>query len=174
MIDVTQTTIEPTDVTHAAPTVYSVVQSPVGELLLVGCDGALVGVYFPEHARGPAIDAAWQRDDAALEEARRQLGEYFAGGRRTFTLRLAADGTPFQRQVWAGLARIPFGATSTYAELAREVGRPGAARAVGAAVGRNPLSIVVPCHRVVGTSGALTGYAGGMDRKRHLLALEQG
>jgi methylated-DNA-[protein]-cysteine S-methyltransferase len=101
-----------------------------------------------------------------------QLDEYFAGSRATFDLALAPAGTPFQQRVWAELARIPAGTTVTYGELARRAGRPGAARAVGAAVGRNPVSIVVPCHRVVGSDGALTGYAGGIARKAFLLALE--
>jgi methylated-DNA-[protein]-cysteine S-methyltransferase len=105
-------------------------------------------------------------------ELRRQLGEYFEGGRRVFELPLAPSGTRFQQQVWEGIAGIPFGRTLTYAQLARQVGAPDAVRAVGAATGRNPLSIVVPCHRVVGTDGSLTGYAGGVDRKRRLLELE--
>ncbi len=103
----------------------------------------------------------------------RELDEYFAGRRRAFDLVLAPAGTPFQLAVWEELRRIPFGGTTTYGELARRVGRPTAARAVGAAVGRNPISIIVPCHRVVGSDGALTGFAGGLDRKRALLALER-
>lgn len=151
--------------------------SPIGPLLLVGeRDGSggvrLSGIFMEEHRHGPAVDPSWVEDPAAFREVMGQLDEYFAGSRATFDLALAPAGTPFQQRVWAELARIPAGTTVTYGELARRVGRPGAARAVGAAVGRNPVSIVVPCHRVVGSDGALTGYAGGIARKAFLLALE--
>jgi methylated-DNA-[protein]-cysteine S-methyltransferase len=114
----------------------------------------------------------WQRDDRAFAIARAQLGEYFAGERFEFDLPLGATGTQFQRKVWSELCRIPYGATASYGELARRVGQPGAARAVGLANGSNPLPIVVPCHRVIGADGSLTGFGGGIERKRWLLVHE--
>ncbi len=151
--------------------------TPIGTLLLVGePDGSggvrLSGIFMELHRHGPAVDQSWVEDPAAFREVTRQLDEYFAGSRTTFDLPLAPGGTPFQRRVWSELTRIPSGTTVTYAELARRAGRTGAARAVGAAVGRNPISIVVPCHRVIGSDGTLTGYAGGIERKAFLLALE--
>jgi methylated-DNA-[protein]-cysteine S-methyltransferase len=135
---------------------------------------SLTGVYFEGGRHAPAISAAWREDAASapLEQCARQLAEYFAGHRRAFDLPLAPRGTPFQERVWKEIAAIPYGETLTYAELARRAGAPGAARAAGAATGRNPLSIVVPCHRVVGSAGGLTGYAGGLDRKERLLRME--
>ena len=152
--------------------------TPIGRLLLVGeQDDArgvrLSGIYMEQHRHGPAVDPSWAEDSLAFGDVARQLDEYFAGMRATFDLPLAPAGTPFQRRVWAELASIPQGKTVTYGELARRVGHPGAARAVGAAVARNPISIVVPCHRVVGSDGTLTGYAGGVARKAFLLALER-
>lgn len=157
--------------------VHATHASPIGPLLLVGeRDGAgrvrLSGVYMEQHRHGPAVDSSWVEDSRAFREVTRQLDEYFAGSRASFDLPLAPGGTAFQRRVWAELVKIPAGTTVTYGELARRAGRPGAARAVGSAVGRNPVSIVVPCHRVVGSDGALTGYAGGLARKSFLLALE--
>ena len=154
-------------------TTYCTFDSPVGELLLVGDDEGLRGLYLPEHKRGPQVGPGWRRDDAALAAARAQLAEYFAGERTEFDLPLAPAGTPFQLEVWEELKRIPYGETRCYGDLAKELGRPGAARAVGAANGRNPISIVVPCHRVVGSTGTLTGYAGGVAVKERLLALER-
>ena len=157
-------------------TVYTFHPSPIGPLLLVGePDPAglrLTGLYMDEHRRGPSIAPDWREDAAAFVEVERQLDEYFAGDRRSFDLALAPSGTPFQLLVWGELRRIPMGETTTYAGLAERVGRPRAARAVGAAVGRNPISVIVPCHRVVGSDGSLTGFAGGISRKRALLALE--
>ena len=153
-------------------TTYSTFDSPVGGLLLVGDDDGLQGLYLPDHKRGRTPTEQWRRDDGALRETRRQLGEYFDGGRTAFDLALDPVGTPFQREVWDTLRTIPYGETWSYGRLAGAVGRPGAARAVGAANGRNPISIVVPCHRVVGATGTLTGYAGGVEVKRRLLALE--
>ena len=152
--------------------------APIGRLLLVGeQDDArgvrLSGIYMEQHRHGPAVGSSWAEDSLAFGDVARQLDEYFAGMRATFDLPLAPAGTPFQRRVWAELASIPQGMTVTYGELARRVGHPGAARAVGAAVARNPISIVVPCHRVVGSDGTLTGYAGGVARKAFLLALER-
>jgi methylated-DNA-[protein]-cysteine S-methyltransferase len=158
-------------------TVHAFHTTPIGCLLLVGePDGAggarLAGIYMEQHRHGPEVDPSWAEDAAAFGEVVRQLDEYFDGSRTTFDLPLAPAGTPFQRRVWDELARIPRGTTVTYGELATRAGHPGVARAVGAAVGRNPISIVVPCHRVVGADGKLTGYAGGVGRKASLLALE--
>jgi methylated-DNA-[protein]-cysteine S-methyltransferase len=125
-----------------------------------------------DHAGAPLDDAGWVQDEACFADARLQLTEYFAGARTAFDLALDPVGTPFQRRVWDALRAIPLGETITYGELARRIGRPTCARAVGHANARNPLSIVVPCHRVIGGDGALTGYAGGTDRKAWLLAHE--
>ena len=161
-------------------TVYDLVDSPVGALLLTATGEGLTRVHF-ERNRGlaAAVDPAWRRDDGAqgaasavLAAARRQLGEYFDGRRRAFDLLLAPEGTAFQRRVWAALAALGYGETVSYAELARRAGAPGAARAVGAANGRNPVPVVVPCHRVIGADGTLTGFGGGVERKRWLLAHE--
>lgn len=132
--------------------------------------GALSGLWFPARWRGG--DGGGGTGDVA--ELRRQLDEYFAGERRAFDLPLAPVGTPWQRAVWAALLEVPYGETITYTELAARAGRPGAARAAGAANGQNPISVVMPCHRVIGTSGSLTGYGGGLDAKGWLLALERG
>jgi methylated-DNA-[protein]-cysteine S-methyltransferase len=159
-------------------TIYAHHPSPVGTLLLVGeraPDGAalLTGCYLPGHRRGPAVDAAWAEDPAAFTGISAAIDAELAGARPQPAIRVALrGGTPFQRRVWEELRTIPRGTTVTYAELATRIGKPGAARAVGSAVARNPISIVVPCHRVVGADGSLTGYAGGVERKRALLALE--
>ena len=151
---------------------YSTLTTPIGELVLTADDdGALTGVNLPNRHPDPA---GWERDDELLGDARRQLTEYFAGERTTFDLPLRPAGAPFQLRVWEALLRIPYGETASYGELARELGHPTAARAVGAANGRNPIAIVVPCHRVIGSNGSLTGYAGGLDCKRALLDLEVG
>jgi methylated-DNA-[protein]-cysteine S-methyltransferase len=151
----------------------ALVDSPLGPLTLLRREGLLAGVYFEDHrGRGPlGVGAAWSPE--SFEAERRQLGEYFEGRRRSFDLRLGPVGTPFQQAVWQELLRIPHGETRSYGQVALALGRPTAARAVGAANARNPLSILVPCHRVVGASGALTGYAGGEARKVWLLALER-
>lgn len=148
---------------------YSIFNSPVGPLMLVGDDEALTGLYLP--GRHPAT-AGLTRDDARFAEESRQLAQYFEGSRSSFDFPLRPDGGPFQRRVWEELRAIPYGETATYGELARRLGAPGSARAVGAANGRNPIAIVVPCHRVIGSDGSLTGYAGGLECKRALLALE--
>ncbi|MFI5458369.1 MAG: methylated-DNA--[protein]-cysteine S-methyltransferase [Isosphaerales bacterium] len=159
---------------EAASTVYSYYSSPVGRLLLTWDEDALTGLTMAQHKgkEGPRPEPGWRRDDAALHIVYDQLRAFFAGELRTFELPLRMAGTPFQRLVWEGLLGIPFGATLSYAELARRIGRPGASRAVGAANGRNPISIVVPCHRVIGANGTLTGYGGGLDRKEWLLRHE--
>ena len=153
---------------------YTLAPTPVGDVLVTAdAAGRLTGLLWPGHARTPRPTAGWVRDETPFAQVRGQLEEYFAGTRRTFSLDLAAAGTPFQRRVWAALGEIPFGATVSYRELAQRIGRPGAARAVGLANGRNPLSIVVPCHRVIGADGSLTGFGGGIERKRWLLAHER-
>lgn len=154
---------------------YSTVDSPIGSLLLSSdSDGeVLTGLYIESQKYEPARDDRWQRDDAPFRDAIRQLAAYFAGDLHQFDLPIKFHGTEFQRRVWNALRAIPFGETTTYAALAARVGSAGSARAVGAAVGRNPISIIVPCHRVVGTSGSLTGYAGGLDRKHWLLQHER-
>jgi methylated-DNA-[protein]-cysteine S-methyltransferase len=148
---------------------WTVYESPLGPLTLVGDGEALHALHFPGRS-GPLDEAA--RDGAPLEEALDQLEEYFAGERRRFELSLQLDGSPFQRRVWAALQTIPFGATRSYGALADEIARPDRVRAVGAAVGRTPVPIIVPCHRVIGADGSLTGYGGGLQRKRALLDLE--
>lgn len=152
---------------------YRIHPSPLGDLLLAASERGLCGLYFPQHRHfdGPA---AWRRDDAhvLLQATARQLDEYFAGKRREFTLPLDLQGSAFQRQVWQNLLQLPYGATSSYARHAQAIGAPAAARAVGAAIGRNPVCIIVPCHRVLASDGALAGYAGGLERKRTLLAFE--
>lgn len=154
------------------PAITRTVPSPVGDLLLVGDGERLSGLFMTNQRHHPVIDAP-RTDGAAFPDAVAQLDEWFAGSRRDFGLVLAPRGSAFQRQVWDVLRRIPFGETMTYGEVAAQVGRPGSARAVGAAVGRNPVGIVIPCHRVVGAGGALTGYAGGLDRKKWLLDHER-
>lgn len=153
---------------------YDYFQSPHGRMLLVADDKALTGAYFTGQKYYPRIDADWVRDarHAPLRQAKRELAEYFGGKRKRFSVKLAPRGTPFQRSVWKAIAGVGFGRTIAYAELARRAGRPGSARAVGAATGRNPIGIIVPCHRIVGSNGALTGYAGGLGKKCALLELE--
>ncbi|NSC24961.1 methylated-DNA--[protein]-cysteine S-methyltransferase [Streptomyces albus subsp. chlorinus] len=153
---------------------HTVIDSPVGPLTLVATDGTLSGIYMEPHRHRPAQETFGQRDPGAFGEVTEQLGEYFAGDRKEFTVPLAPEGTAFQHTVWEALRTIPYGETLSYGQLAERIGRPGAARAVGLANGRNPLSIVVPCHRVIGSTGQLTGYGGGIERKRHLLDFERG
>ena len=157
----------------AAATRFTYIESPVGELLVTADGaGALTRLHFP--GRTSPQRAGWTRDETPFVEPRRQLDAYFAGELEDFDLRLAPSGTPFQLQVWRALREIPYGATASYGEIARAVGAPDAARAVGGANNRNPIAIVIPCHRVIGASGSLTGYGGGLDRKRLLLELEAG
>ena len=152
--------------------VHTVMESPIGELTLVADEGTLVGLYFPHHWYKPDPETFGPRDDAGFAEARQQIAEYLDGRRDGFDLPVDARGDEFQRRVWQLLDEIPYGQTTTYRELAVRLGDPALAREVGAAVGRNPLCVVVPCHRVVGSDGGLTGYAGGLKRKRFLLDLE--
>lgn len=153
---------------------YRRIPTPLGPLFATAVGDALTGLYYQGGRHAPQISPDWVEDPEAapLAECARQLAEYFAGRRRRFGLPMAPSGTPFQMRVWDEIARIPYGETISYAELARRAGAPGCARAAGAATGRNPLSIVVPCHRVVARGGALTGYAGGLERKSRLLEIE--
>ena len=155
-------------------TKYARIATPLGTLFATAAGGALTGLYYEGGRHAPEISSAWEEDGAAapLAACARQVGDYLDGKRKDFDLPLAPRGSEFQRRVWIEIARIPYGQTLTYAELARRAGAPGAARAAGAATGRNPLSIIVPCHRVVGTDGSLTGYAGGIERKTKLLEIE--
>ena len=151
--------------------------SPIGPLRIAASPVGLVAVYMQgQRHRSEEVDPAWQPASATapaiLDEARRQLDGYFAGRRTTFALPLCAAGTPFQQSVWAALPAIAYGSTISYAELARRIGRASAVRAVGLANGRNPWSIVVPCHRVIGADGSMTGYGGGLERKIFLLEHE--
>ncbi|HEY3087987.1 MAG TPA: methylated-DNA--[protein]-cysteine S-methyltransferase [Jatrophihabitantaceae bacterium] len=149
----------------------TVIASPVGSLRLQADDGGLTGIWFVGNGEPERGDLD---SDPVLRAAAEQLAEYFAGRRTGFELPLAATGTPFQRAVWDALQEIPYGRTWSYADVALHIGNPRAVRAVGAANGRNPLPIVVPCHRVVGANGTLTGYGGGLENKRILLDLESG
>ena len=152
---------------------HTIVDSPVGPLTLVDDDGALAGLYMADQRHLPDPASFGPRDDAVQPTLREQLTAYFAGELREFDVPLAVTGTAFQQQVWSALREVPYGTTCTYGDLAAAIGRPTAVRAVGAANGRNPICIVVPCHRVVGSGGSLTGYAGGVERKQLLLSLEQ-
>ena len=156
---------------------HAVIDGPLGELTLVADGDALIGVYFRHHWYRPSIDTFGPRvdagDDALLAEARTQLDDFLAGDRSRFDLPTKADGDDLQRRIWDRLTAIPYGETVTYGELAAELADGTTAQQVGTAVGRNPLSIVVPCHRVVGKDGKLTGYAGGLERKKFLLDLEE-
>jgi methylated-DNA-[protein]-cysteine S-methyltransferase len=151
---------------------HTVLTTSLGEVTVVREEGALTGLYFPRHWPRPDRTAFGPRDDAGFAEVARQLGEYLAGERIAFELPLKLSGSEFDRRVWDLIAGIPYGETTTYSEIARTIGAGTEPRDVGAAVGRNPLCIIVPCHRVVGVTGKLTGYAGGLDRKRALLEIE--
>lgn len=153
--------------------VHTVIDSPVGPLTLVGVDGALTGLYMEQQRHRPGQERFGVNDPGPFGQVTEQLGEYFAGERDEFELALELVGTEFQRRVWAGLQEIPYGETVSYGELAERIGRPGASRAVGLANGKNPIGIIVPCHRVVGSTGSLTGYGGGLERKQHLLEFER-
>ncbi len=153
---------------------HTVLDSPYGPLTLVATDGVLSGLYMSDQRHRPAQETFGERDPAPFGEAISQLEAYFARELKEFDLPLRLDGTPFQRLVWDELLRIPYGEIRTYGELAELLGKPGASRAVGLANGKNPISVIVPCHRVVGANGNLTGYGGGLDRKKQLLAFEGG
>ena len=153
---------------------HALLPSPLGPIALAFDAGALTGLYFDGQKHQPLLTTLGSRrdDDPLAQRMAMLLERYFKGKTVEFDLPLAMDGTPFQQKVWAALQTIGRGRTSTYGDIARQIGSPAAVRAVGAAVGRNPVSIFVPCHRVIGRDGSLTGYAGGLDRKQHLLALE--
>lgn len=155
-------------------TYYTYFESPIQTLMLTSDGAALTGLFMVEHKHGPRQDASWVADDEAAPfvEAKRQLSAYFTGELTEFNLPLAAEGTDFQKRVWDELRNIPYGMTISYGELARRIGNPNSSRAVGLANGRNPISIIVPCHRVIGADGKLTGFGGGLPRKEALLTLE--
>jgi methylated-DNA-[protein]-cysteine S-methyltransferase len=149
---------------------YTQMASPVGRLWLAADDAGLRHVHFPNNPLKP--ESHWVADEGPLRDVAQQLDEYFAGDRQTFSLDLAPTGTTFQRQIWTALSKVAHGRTFSYGQLAARAGRRGAARAVGSAVGANPISIVIPCHRIMGADGSLTGFGGGLNRKRTLLRLE--
>lgn len=153
---------------------FARIRTPLGTVIAIAAGGALTGIHFEGGKHVPAVPAEW-REDPYHDPLRRcagQLADYFEGKRQCFDLPIAPKGTAFQQRVWHEIAKVRWGETITYAELAARAGAPGSARAAGAATGRNPLSIVVPCHRIIATDGSLTGYAGGLARKEKLLALE--
>jgi methylated-DNA-[protein]-cysteine S-methyltransferase len=160
--------------TRTETLLHTTIESPIGDLLLLGDGHALRGLYMQAGRKPVRVSDSWQAADEPFAEARHQVEQYFAGERTAFDLPLAPEGSEFERRVWRALEDIPYGETESYGEVAERIGAPGAARAVGLANGRNPISIVVPCHRVIGANGTLTGYGGGLERKRFLLELEQG
>jgi len=145
---------------------YHTFPSPIGNLLLVSNGNALTGLFMSEHSGGPRLDSDWKQNDRKFETVCAQLTAYFAGSLHEFDVPLAQNGTTFQKKIWEELRRIPFGETISYGELARRICQPAASRAVGRANGQNPISIIVPCHRVIGANGTLTGYGGGIERKQ--------
>lgn len=151
---------------------YSYCESPIGPLLLYGNREVLQGLSFSTGKKAKGADPRWRRSDESFKQVAQQLREYFAGERKVFDLSIEPQGTAFQRDVWQALREIPFGETRSYADIARSIGNPKAVRAVGSANGNNPIAIIVPCHRVIGSNGSLTGFGGGLDSKRFLLALE--
>ena len=153
---------------------HTVIDSPYGPLTLVAEDGVLCGLYMTDQRHRPPQESFGTPDDEPFGEAEEQLEAYFAGELKEFTLELRLHGTPFQRTVWDRLRRMPYGETRGYGELADALGNPKASRAVGLANGKNPIGIIVPCHRVVGANGSLTGYGGGLERKQRLLDFERG
>jgi len=153
---------------------HTTIASPIGDLLLVSDGTALRALGMQAGPRPLEFDSAWKPDNGPFEEVVAQLDQYFAGERTAFDVPLVLDGTAFQRRVWGALQEIPYGTTISYGELAARIGQPRASRAVGLANGRNPVSVIVPCHRVIGADGTLTGYGGGLERKQRLLGLEAG
>jgi methylated-DNA-[protein]-cysteine S-methyltransferase len=154
-------------------TYYTELDSPIGALLLLGDEQVLTGLYMSDHRHRRALPAGRKRNDEAFVHVREQLQAYFAGERQEFDVAIAGQGSPFQRSVWSALVEIPFGITESYGALALRIGNAKASRAVGLANGRNPISIIVPCHRVIGKSGSLVGYGGGLERKQWLLEHER-
>ena len=161
--------------TTSTDTYFDSITTSLGPMVLASDGEALIGAWFDGQRHQPPVGSSWrrQRDMPILLRAAIELAEYFAGERTQFALPLAPGGTAFQRDVWQAIATVPYGATIAYRDLAIAIGRPASIRAAGAATGRNPVSIVIPCHRIVGADGTLTGYAGGLERKRTLLALER-
>jgi methylated-DNA-[protein]-cysteine S-methyltransferase len=153
---------------------YTSVDSPIGELLLLGDEQALHGLYMQDGRKPTRIAPGWEQNPEPFADVQEQLDEYFDGRRTEFDVSLVMDCNPFERRVWSALREIPYGETVSYGEIARRVERPSAARAVGMANGRNPIAVIVPCHRVIGADGTLTGYGGGLERKQLLLELESG
>jgi methylated-DNA-[protein]-cysteine S-methyltransferase len=153
---------------------YTTFDSPIGELMAVGDGRALHGLHMQEGRTAVTVRGGWKAVDEPFAELRSQLAEYFAGRRRSFELSLEMRGNPFDERVWRALQEIRYGETVSYGEIARRIGEPSASRAVGVANARNPIAVVVPCHRVIGADGSLTGYGGGLERKRLLLDLEAG
>jgi methylated-DNA-[protein]-cysteine S-methyltransferase len=151
---------------------YTVIPSPLGELVATRDEVGITGLYLPTGRNAVTPKDEWTRDDTAFDDLRAQLAQYFAGERREFALPLHASGTVFQKRVWAALLEIPYGETASYGATAIAIGAPTASRAVGLANGQNPISIIVPCHRVIGANGSLTGYGGGIEAKQWLLAHE--
>ena len=152
---------------------YDIIDTPLGQMTLIGDEHSLIHIELPEAKRPLMLASEWRRDANRFSEERRQFDQYFSGTSNTFDLPLAPSGTPFQKEVWRALCDIGYGETISYGELASRIGRPKASRAVGLANGANPLSIIVPCHRVIGANGSLTGYGGGMNAKRWLLDHEK-
>jgi methylated-DNA-[protein]-cysteine S-methyltransferase len=155
-------------------TFFTQLDSPIGALFLTSDGEAITGLFMEQHKGGPKPFDGWRRDDALFREASNQLRAYFERELREFDLPLSTPGAPFQQRVWAELRKIPYGSTTTYGAIAKLLGKPNASRAVGAANGSNPISIIIPCHRVVGSNRQLTGYGGGIERKKFLLEFEAG
>ncbi len=151
---------------------FSYLDTPLGRMLVTRDDAGITGLDLPASSHQRHVGADWVRDDAAFDDIRTQLGEYFAGTRQQFDLPLHPRGSAFQRRVWAALTEIPYGETTSYGKVAAAIGHPDGARAVGLANGQNPIPIIVPCHRVIGADGSLTGYGGGLPAKQFLLSLE--
>lgn len=151
---------------------YCYYQSPIGRLMLIGKNGVLEELLFPNEVQDKLIDSGFQHNEKIFEPVLKQLREYFAGKRQHFSLKLSPNGTEFQHRVWQELCNIPYGQTTSYGEVAARLGNPKGGRAVGMANGKNPIPIIVPCHRVIGKDGSLTGFGGGLDIKRQLLELE--
>jgi methylated-DNA-[protein]-cysteine S-methyltransferase len=152
---------------------YCPCKTPIGILLLIGQDGFLEKLHFPRSARNITIPANWQKNCGVFSEVTDQLAAYFDGKLQSFRVQMHLEGTPFQKQVWEELQKIPYGQTAGYGEIARRIGNPGAARAVGGANNKNPIPIIIPCHRVIGHDGTMTGFGGGLELKKELLQLEQ-
>ena len=152
---------------------YCYCDSPIGRMLLVGENGVLEELLFPKAAEKLSIPAEWQKDEACFAETLRQLRQYFAGDRRQFDCPMAPQGTPFQERVWQELRKIPYGETASYGAIAQRIGNPKACRAVGMANSKNPIPIIIPCHRIIGKDGSLTGFGGGLAVKKQLLDLER-